>query len=74
MQDIKEKIITILEKTEALKRGDFTLASGEKSKFYIDLRVIPNFPEAFEKLIDFAVAYIKKHIEFLVSLITIYYV
>jgi len=64
MQDIKEKIITILEKTEALKRGDFTLASGEKSKFYIDLRVIPNFPEAFEKLIGLAVDYIKKSIKF----------
>ena len=64
MQDIKEKIITVLEKTDALKFGDFTLASGEKSKFYIDLRVIPNFPEAFEKLIGFAVDYITKCIEF----------
>jgi len=28
------------------------------------LRVIPNFPEAFEKIIGFAVSYIKKNIEF----------
>jgi len=36
------------------------LASGEKSKYYIDLRIIPNFPEAFEKLIGFAVQYLQK--------------
>ncbi|MBY8984975.1 MAG: orotate phosphoribosyltransferase [Candidatus Lokiarchaeota archaeon] len=61
---MKEIIIKILEETGALKFGEFTLASGEKSKYYIDLRVIPNFPEAFEKLIGFAVDYIKKNIEF----------
>ena len=36
------------------------LASGAKSKYYIDLRVIPNFPKAFEKLINFAVDYLTK--------------
>ncbi|MHA2181577.1 MAG: orotate phosphoribosyltransferase [Promethearchaeota archaeon] len=53
-----------MEETGALKFGDFTLASGEKSEFYLDLRVIPNFPEAFEKLISFAVTYIEKNINF----------
>jgi orotate phosphoribosyltransferase len=53
-----------LEETGALKFGEFTLASGEKSEYYIDLRIIPNFPEAFEKFIEFAVRYIKENIEF----------
>ncbi len=61
---IKEIIIKILKETGALKFGDFTLASGEKSQYYIDLRVIPNFPEAFEKIVNFAVDYIKKNIDF----------
>ncbi|NHJ33340.1 MAG: orotate phosphoribosyltransferase [Asgard group archaeon] len=57
----KDNIIKTLEKTGALKFGDFTLASGTKSKYYIDLRIIPNFPEEFNILIDEAVSYITKH-------------
>ncbi|MHA2037588.1 MAG: orotate phosphoribosyltransferase [Promethearchaeota archaeon] len=53
----------MLEESGALKFGEFTLASGEKSKYYIDLRIIPNFPEAFDKIIDFAVTYIKNNIQ-----------
>jgi len=57
----KDNIMKTLEKTGALKFGDFTLASGAKSKYYIDLRIIPNFPEEFNSLIDEAVSYITKH-------------
>ncbi|MFW9922168.1 MAG: orotate phosphoribosyltransferase [Candidatus Thorarchaeota archaeon] len=57
----KESVFTILEKTGALKFGDFTLASGAKSKYYIDMRIIPNFPEEFEIIIDEAVEYIKEN-------------
>lgn len=59
--ETKEQIIKILEKTGALKFGDFTLASGAKSKYYIDLRVIPNYPQEFELLIDQAVGYLQKN-------------
>ncbi|MHA1884199.1 MAG: orotate phosphoribosyltransferase [Promethearchaeota archaeon] len=51
----------MLEDTGALKFGDFTLASGAKSKYYIDLRVIPNFPGAFEDLTKFAVNYLTEN-------------
>ena len=61
-QLLKDKIINTLVKTNALKFGDFTLASGAKSKYYIDLRVIPNYPQEFEFLTDLAVEYIKKNI------------
>jgi orotate phosphoribosyltransferase len=57
----KEKVISVLEKTGALKFGDFTLASGAKSTYYIDLRIIPNFPKEFEQLIDEAVTYLQKN-------------
>jgi orotate phosphoribosyltransferase len=32
---------------KALKFGDFTLASGKKSTYYLDLRVVPTHPEVF---------------------------
>lgn len=60
MDGFKEEIVRILEETGALKYGEFVLASGAKSKYYIDLRVIPNFPEAFVKLNSFAVKYLQK--------------
>ncbi|MFX1323440.1 MAG: orotate phosphoribosyltransferase [Promethearchaeota archaeon] len=56
---MKQEIIKILVKTNALKFGDFTLASGEKSPFYIDLRVIPNYPEAFKEIIEISINYLK---------------
>ena len=62
MDKVKEKIIEILEQTGALKYGEFILASGVKSKYYIDLRIIPNYPKAFEKLTNFAVKYLCKNI------------
>lgn len=55
----KNYIFEVLEKTGALKFGDFTLASGAKSKYYIDMRIIPNFPKEFDKLIMEAVKYIQ---------------
>jgi orotate phosphoribosyltransferase len=34
-------------KNEIIKFGDFTLKSGKKSWFYLDLRLLPSFPETF---------------------------
>ncbi len=31
----------------ALRFGKFTLASGKSSSYYLDLRILPSFPEAF---------------------------
>ncbi len=36
---------------DALRFGEFTLASGAKSKFYIDLRYLPSFPDLYRDLI-----------------------
>lgn len=41
----------MLVKTKALQFGDFILSSGKSSPYYIDLRVIPSYPDVFDKVI-----------------------
>ena len=41
-----------LHEIKSLKFGEFTLASGTKSEFYLDLRVIPYHPEYFATIMQ----------------------
>ncbi|MFB5645541.1 MAG: orotate phosphoribosyltransferase, partial [Nitrosopumilaceae archaeon] len=50
MEFVKE-FSTFLHEKGALKFGDFTLSSGKKSSYYIDLRVVPSFPHQFRKVV-----------------------
>ena len=45
----------ILIKTGALRFGTFKLTSGRLSTYYIDLRIVPSFPEIFIKTVSFFV-------------------
>jgi orotate phosphoribosyltransferase len=36
----------------AIKFGTFKLTSGRTSPYYIDLRIVPSFPEAFQRVCD----------------------
>ena len=49
----KVEIAKILYKIDALKFGVFRLTSGRVSPYYIDLRVVPSFPDAFKQICDF---------------------
>ena len=50
MEFVKE-FATFLHQKGAIKFGDFTLASGNKSSYYIDLRLVPSFPHIYRKMI-----------------------
>ena len=49
--DFVKEFATFLYEKEAIKFGDFTLASGKKSSYYIDLRIVPSFPHQFRKMV-----------------------
>lgn len=58
----KTEMAKILMKIDALKFGIFKLTSGKASPYYIDLRVVPSFPDAFTQICDFYIEYITKEI------------
>lgn len=52
MEFVKEFAI-FLHQNKIIKFGDFTLASGKKSSYYVDLRLVPSYPHEFRKMIKY---------------------
>ena len=52
MEFVKEFAI-FLYKNGIIKFGDFTLASGKKSSYYVDLRLVPSHPIEFRKMVKY---------------------
>lgn len=50
----------VLVKTGALKFGLFTLSGGKLSPYYLDLRILPSFPDAFQKSVELLVENAKR--------------
>ncbi len=50
MEFIKEFSAFLMQK-EIIKFGDFTLASGKKSSYYVDLRLVPSYPHQFRTMV-----------------------
>jgi orotate phosphoribosyltransferase len=48
----KTELSRILHKIGAIKFGAFKLTSGRMSPYYIDLRIVPSFPDAFQRVCD----------------------
>ena len=46
-----KEFATFLYEKKIIRFGDFTLASGKKSPYYIDLRLVPSFPHEYRKMI-----------------------
>ena len=49
MEVVKE-FVTFLHQKEIIKFGDFTLASGKSSSYYVDLRLVPSYPLEFRMM------------------------
>lgn len=52
MEFVKE-FSTFLHENKIIRFGDFTLASGKKSSYYVDLRLVPSYPHHFRKMVKF---------------------
>lgn len=57
-----EEAAVLLHKINAIQFGEFTLASGKISPYYVDLRLVPSYPDMFDKLADLCVDLIKREI------------
>ena len=59
---MKTELGRILNRIGAMKFGTFKLTSGEISPYYMDLRIVPSFPEAFRRIGDLYVELIKSEV------------
>lgn len=62
-EDMKVEICKVLDRIGALKFGAFKLTSGKMSPYYIDLRIVPSFPDAFQRICDSYVKFVRTEIE-----------
>ncbi len=59
---VKVELCKILNRIGALQFGAFKLTSGKISPYYIDLRIVPSFPDAFQKICSFYVQFIRDEV------------
>jgi orotate phosphoribosyltransferase len=58
----KVEMAKILTNIDALQFGLYKLSSGKVSPYYVDLRVVPSFPDAFRDICEFFAETIAKQI------------
>jgi len=51
--DFVKEFSIFLHENKIIRFGDFTLASGKKSPYYVDLRLVPSYPHQFRKMIKY---------------------
>jgi orotate phosphoribosyltransferase len=51
--DFVKEFSTFLHENKIIRFGDFTLASGKKSSYYVDLRLVPSYPHQFRKMVKY---------------------
>ncbi len=61
-ETVKVEICKILNQVGAVKFGAFKLTSGKMSPYYIDLRIVPSFPDAFQKVCNFSADFVKNEV------------
>ena len=63
VKSVEEEVCQILKRTRALEFGTFKLSSGRATPYYVDLRVIPSFPDAFRIVSDIFVDLIRRNLK-----------
>jgi orotate phosphoribosyltransferase len=61
-EDVKIEACKVLDRIGAMKFGAFKLTSGKLSPYYIDLRIVPSFPDAFQKICDYYAKFIRTEV------------
>lgn len=61
-ESVKIEICKILDRIGAFKFGAFRLTSGKMSPYYIDLRIVPSFPDAFREVCSVYADFIKSKV------------
>jgi len=61
-EEMKAELGRILNRIGALKFGTFKLTSGEISPYYMDLRIVLSFPDAFKRICDLYIELIKSDV------------
>ena len=61
-EEMKTELGKILNRIGALKFGTFKLTSGELSPYYMDLRIVPSFPDTFRRICDLYIELIRNEI------------
>ena len=51
--DFVKEFSTFLFENKIIRFGDFTLASGKKSSYYVDLRLVPSYPHQFRMMVKY---------------------
>ena len=51
--DFVKEFSTFLFENKIIQFGDFTLASGKKSSYYVDLRLVPSYPHDFRRMVKY---------------------
>ncbi len=55
-----KRLAPILYQSSCLDFGEFTLTSGKKSPYYVDLRLLPSYPRLFDRVADMAAELVKE--------------
>jgi orotate phosphoribosyltransferase len=58
----KAEMAKILNNIDAVEFGLFKLSSGKATPYYVDLRIVPSFPDAYKDICEFYVQTITKQI------------
>lgn len=61
-ETMRVELCKILNRIGALQFGAFKLTTGKISPYYVDLRIVPSFPDAFQKVCSYYVEFIKEEI------------